>query len=151
MRNTSEHDDDPDEWEHPSEACAILKAKEGDFSLIVKLLREGYCSETLGAVAADIIEGKLSRPRHRPTKGPRLLPAVGVRELENKGWPRKAAVVEVARRQRISQRTVQSSLAFYKLLARDEASRLRVAYLLLYDNDRPVLDGEGLSWSSMCT
>jgi hypothetical protein len=97
MKNTPEHDGDPDEWEHPSEACAIISAKGGDFSRLVELLRAGYSSEALGAVAADIIEGKLSRPRHRPRERPRLLPAVGVRELENKGWPRKAAVVEVAR------------------------------------------------------
>jgi hypothetical protein len=99
----------PDAW-------CVYDITAGDFRGLLEALRSGKASPEDCALAADIIEGKVKRPRHRP-KHPKtweesLRPAKRVRELERQGWgKRTAAVAQVAAEFGISKTAVQASLS----------------------------------------
>jgi hypothetical protein len=72
-------------------------------------------------MAADLIEGKIKRPKHRPTLqktwAEAARPAQRVRELERQGWgkgKRMAVVAKVAAELGISRTAVQASLSEYE-------------------------------------
>jgi hypothetical protein len=98
------------------DSWSLYDITKGDFRGLLKELRSGKASPEDCALAADIIEGKIKRPRHRP-KHPKtweeaMHPAKRVRELERQGWrKRAAAVAQVAAELGISKTAVQVSLS----------------------------------------
>jgi hypothetical protein len=104
----------PDHWF----AQSISAARDGDFRGLLRELRSGNPSPEASAMAADLLEGKIKRPRHRPklakTWAEVALPAQRVRELERQGWgkgKRMAVVAKVAADLGISESAVYASLS----------------------------------------
>jgi predicted transcriptional regulator len=90
--------------------------KDGDLRGLLRALRSGNATPEVCALAADLLEGKIKLPKHRP-KHPKpweevVRPALRVRELERQGWrKRTAAVAQTAKELGISRAAVQVSLA----------------------------------------
>jgi len=93
-------------------AIAILDAKRGNRYLLLSLLRAEDCPREVRAFAADMIEGKIKLPKHRPAANPMIhtLIAMRVIELEELGAPRKNAVGDTAIEFGCSQKTVRNAL-----------------------------------------
>ena len=107
----------PDSWL----AQSVAAARHGDFRGLLRELRSGHPSPEACAMAADLIEGKIKRPKHRPTLqktwAEAARPAQRVRELERQGWgkgKRMAVVAKVAAELGISRTAVQASLSEYE-------------------------------------
>ena len=104
----------PDSWL----AQSVAAARQGDFRGLLRELRSGKPSPEACAMAADLLEGKIKRPKHRPklskTWTEAARPAQRVRELERQGWgrgKRTAVVAKVAAELGISRTAVQASLS----------------------------------------
>jgi hypothetical protein len=94
----------------------IADAKKGDLSGLLRSLRSENPSPEVCAFAADIIEGKVKRPKHRPPRMKRaeesMRPALRVLELEAAGCNKRAAAVnQTAKELRICERLVQEWLS----------------------------------------
>ena len=99
-------------------AQSVAAARDGDLRGLLRELRSGNPSPEACAMAADLIEGKIKRPKHRPTLQKTwteaVLPARRVHELERQGWgkgKRTAVVAKVAADLGISKSAVQQSLS----------------------------------------
>jgi hypothetical protein len=96
---------------------SVLKqAEAGDYRQLLSSLRSGNPPPEICALAADIIEGKIKRPKHRPlryrTVHEMTLQAQRVLELQANGWPKRmAAVKKAAEEFGVGTRTIQESLA----------------------------------------
>jgi len=98
----------------------IHYAKEGDLLPLIGLMRSGEeLSPKVRSLVADLLEGKVKRPKHRPSKLEAWSDELGqlgrLLELESEGWKRTAAVKQVATEFFCSVRTVQTSLSDWKL------------------------------------
>jgi hypothetical protein len=103
-----------------SELC--WAAFEGDFGPLIATLRKGAASSQVQNVIADILEGKLKPPRHRPArKGTRkrhLEIARKVRELA-RDRPMKAAKADAEVEFKCKSRIIQK--AMQELIEEEEA------------------------------
>ena len=91
------------------EELELLRAAwRGEFKELAKRMREGTdLSPVLRDLIADILEGKLKNPKHRPKRGMDTFEnhvrlGEEVRRLEREGLPTKAAVADVAEKERCS-------------------------------------------------
>lgn len=96
------------EWEL---YCA---ARDGDFTRLIEMLRSGAeLSPEARNLLADILDGKLKHPKHRPPRSDthhrHLLIADRVRELA-RDRPLKAAKLDVAKEFKCDDRTVATSI-----------------------------------------
>jgi hypothetical protein len=98
-------------------AHAIFMARRGNLELLLELLRSDDCPREVRSFAADLIEGKIKPPKHRPPKlfPVDIWPAIRVVELESQNVPRSEAILQVASALNCSESKVRASLKFYKV------------------------------------
>jgi hypothetical protein len=108
---------------------AMNSAEEGNLFPLIGLLRsDGELSPKVRSLIADLLDGKLKRPKHRPRgmKEDDVMRCVGrVMNLESEGWKRTAAVAQVAKESGRSVRTVQICLAQWQPLLNQATERNR--------------------------
>ena len=95
---------------------------DGDLGLLLNLLRCGDCPSGAAEPAADLLEGKITKPKHRPRKRAPGAPdeekvriALHVIGLESAGAVRKNAVADTAKLFKCSERKVREALTSCKL------------------------------------
>ncbi len=111
----------------------IYLAHEGNYARLIERLRDGTITREEMAVAADILEGKVKAREHRRAKtrqarGRAVFIVRTVRDLEAKGIRRKAAVMEVAKEHKCSERTVRAAIKAHPDLLQDDAYPIKVVY-----------------------
>jgi hypothetical protein len=95
---------------------------DGDFTALANKLRSGAeISQEVRNLLADILEGNLKRPKHRPrglaTDERHFKIAKRVREMENEGWKQDAAISQATGEFQVKVSTVKTSLR--KLLQKE--------------------------------